>query len=417
MPDPTESARLPLIGRHLQSLVLEALGDTPAVLINGPRQSGKTTLVRQCGAHMPYLSLDDPTRLAAAQSDPLGFIRRIDRAVIDEVQRAPELLLALKLSIDNDRRPGRFLLTGSANVMSLPAIADSLAGRIEVHALLPLSNAEIAGRESDFLQRALAQDWPAQISTGIPGIGEAFVAHVLAGGYPEMRGRPTARRRQAWAQSYLGTLVERDIRDVARIEDASRIPQLMAILALMSGQLLNLSQVGGQIGLNIHTAEKYIGILEKLFLVRRLPAWRRNELGRLVKTPKIHFLDAGLHAALVRTSAELLAANRSRLGPIIESWVFGELLKAASLTPGQWFLSHYRDKDRVEVDFVLESPLRAILGIEVKAAATVNAADFKGLRRLRDLCGKAFVSGIVLYDGTDVLPFGDGLWAIPLGCL
>jgi predicted AAA+ superfamily ATPase len=403
--------------RHLEPLLQEALGDTPAVLINGPRQSGKTTLARQCGEGMPYLSLDDATRLSAARADPQGFIRQIDRAIIDEIQRAPELLLALKLSIDSDRRPGRFLLTGSANVMSLPTIADSLAGRIEVHTLLPLSNAEIAGREPSFLECAQAQDWSARAWEDVPGVGDALVLHVLAGGYPEMRSRATPRRRQAWAQAYLTTLVERDIQDVARIEEAARIPQLMAILAMMSGQLLNLSQIGGQLGLNVHTAEKYIGILEKLFLVRRLPAWGRNELNRLVKTPKLHFLDAGLHSALVRANADLLRNERNRFGPILESWVFGELLKIASLAPGQWFLSHYRDKDQVEVDFVLESPLRSIIGIEVKASATVTAGDFKGLRRLREHCKDAFVSGIVLYDGPSALPFGDGLWAVPLGWL
>lgn len=410
-------ASLPLFRRHLQPLLQEALGDTPAVLINGPRQSGKTTLARQCGDNMPYLSLDDATRLSAARADPQGFIRQIDRAIIDEIQRAPELLLALKLSIDSDRRPGRFLLTGSANVMSLPTIADSLAGRIEVHALLPLSNAEIAGREPNFLERAQTQDWSAPAREDVPGVGDALVLHVLAGGYPEMRSRATPRRRQAWAQAYLTTLVERDIQDVARIEEAARIPQLMAILAMMSGQLLNLSQIGGQLGLNVHTAEKYIGILEKLFLVRRLPAWGRNELSRLVKTPKLHFLDAGLHSALVRANADLLRNERNRFGPILESWVFGELLKIASLAPGQWFLSHYRDKDQVEVDFVLESPLRSIIGIDVKASATVTAGDFKGLRRLREHCKDAFVSGIVLYDGPSALPFGDGLWAVPLGWL
>ena len=418
MHNPPAPARASLIHRNLQTQVQEALLDTPAVLINGPRQSGKTTLVRQCAADRPYISLDDTNRLAAARADPQGFVRQLDCAVIDEIQRAPELLLALKLSIDQDRRPGRFLLTGSANIMSLPTIADSLAGRIEIHALLPLSNAEIAGRTSDFLDRVLAQDWsPRGLVTKAPGVGDLLIEHILAGGYPEMRSRATAHRRQAWAQAYLTTLVERDIRDVARIDEANRIPQLMAILAALAGQLLNLSQVGGQLGLTNHSAEKYIGILEKLFLLRRLPAWRRNELTRLVKTPKIHFLDAGLHAALLRVGPDLLAQDRHRFGAILESWVFGELLKIISLTPGPWFLSHYRDKDQIEVDFVLESPLRAIIGIEVKAAATVTAADFKGLRRLRDLCGSAFVSGIVLYDGTDALPFGDGLWAVPLGVL
>ena len=225
------------------------------------------------------------------------------------------------------------------------------------------------------------------------------------------------RRRQAWAQSYLTTLIERDIQDVARIDDATRIPQLMVILAMLSGQMLNLTQIGGQIGLNAHTVQRYIGILEKLFLVRRLPAWRRNELTRLIKTPKIHFMDSGLHAALARVSPELIEADRTRFGAILESWVHGELLKTLSLTSEPWFLSHYRDKDQVEVDFVVESPLRAILAIEVKAAATVTAADFKGIRRLRDQCGEAFVSGIVLYDGYEALPFGDDLWAVPLSYL
>ncbi len=407
----------PIIHRHLLPLLEEAMADTPAVLVNGPRQSGKTTLVRQFDASLPYISLDDATRLAAARADPQAFVRQLDRAIIDEIQRAPELLVALKLSIDNDRRPGRFLLTGSANVMSLPTVAESLAGRIEAHTLLPLSNAELAGREPDFLERAQACDWPAPLAGQSPGAGFALIEHVLAGGYPEMRSRATTRRRQAWARSYLATLVERDIRDIANIDEATRIPQLMAILATLSGQLLNLSQIAGQIGLNLHTAEKYIGILEKLFLVRRLPAWNRNELSRLIKTPKIHFLDAGLQAALLRANADWLQQERSRFGAILESWVYGELLKIITLSAERWFVSHYRDKDQVEVDFVLESPMRAVIGIEVKAAATVTSADFKGLRRLRDHCGQSFTGGIVLYDGVAAVPFGDDLWAVPLGWL
>lgn len=402
-----------LTPRHLLAPLMEALSDTPAVLINGPRQSGKTTLARQCQPGLPYLTLDDATRLAAARADPKGFVRGIDRAIIDEVQRAPELLLAIKWAIDQDRRPGRFLLTGSANLMSLPAIADSLAGRVEIHTLLPLSNAEMSARAPDFLERAVAQDWagfPRQSSVA----GDALVEHVLAGGYPEMRLRASATRRQAWARAYVTTLVERDIRDVAQIAEAHRIPQLLAVLATMTGQLLNLSQIGGQLGLNLRTAEKYIAVLEKLFLVRRLPAWGRNELTRLVKTPKIHFLDAGLQGSLVRANLDWLRRERQRFGSILESWVFGELQKAMALSEENWFISHYRDKDQVEVDFVLESAKRMVIGVEVKAAASVNAADFKGLRRLRELSGSAFTSGIVLYDGDAALPFGEGLWAVPI---
>jgi predicted AAA+ superfamily ATPase len=210
------------------------------------------------------------------------------------------------------------------------------------------------------------------------------------------------------------TLVERDIQDIAQIDQVARVPQLLSILAALSGQLLNLSQIGGEIGLNAKTVERYIDILEKMFLVRRLPAWSRNELNRLVKTPKIHFLDAGLQATLTRLTPELVLTERGRFGATLETWVHGELLKILSLTPDAWFLSHYRDKDQVEVDFVLESPLREVIGIEVKAAASINASDFKGLRRLRDVCGTEFLAGVVLYDGDEALPFGNGLWAVPL---
>lgn len=394
-------------------MLRESLADTPAVLVNGPRQCGKTTLVRQFEGEMPYFSLDDPILLAAVRADPLGFVKRLDRAIIDEVQRAPDMLLALKLVIDQDRRPGRFLLTGSANLMALPQIADSLAGRIDILTLLPLSNAELARRPNSFLSHARAQSWP--LTTSAPARFPADMSQqVLTGGYPEMLQRTTPTRRQAWARAYMTTLLERDIQDIAQIDQLSQIPQLLSIAAELSGQLVNLSQVGGQIGLNNKTVGKYLGILEKLFLVRRLPAWSRNELSRLIKAPKLHFLDAGLQSTLTRLTPEMALTQRVRFGATLETWVYGELLKLLSITPEPWFLSHFRDKDQVEVDFVLESPLREVIGIEVKAAASVNSGDFKGLRKLRELVGPHFVTGIVLYDGTKALSFGAGLWAVPL---
>jgi len=398
--------------RHLDSALRESLRDTPAVLVNGPRQCGKTTLVRQYEGAMRYFSLDDPALLAAVQADPLGFVKRLDRAIIDEVQRAPQLLMALKLVIDQDRRPGRFLLTGSANLMALPQIADSLAGRVDILTLLPLSNSELARRPSEFLERARTQDWPMNASA--PAQPSDLTHQVLAGGYPEMRHRASAARRQAWARAYLNTLIERDIQDIAHIDQLGQVPQLLSIAAELSGQLVNLSQIGGQIGLNAKTVDKYLGILEKLFLVRRLPAWSRHELSRLIKTPKLHFLDAGLQSTLTRLTPELVLTQRTRFGATLETWVHGELRKLLSLNPEPWFLSHYRDKDQNEVDFVLESPLREVLGIEVKAAASVHASDFKGLRKLQEAAGSQFVTGIVLYDGDKALSFGDGLWAVPL---
>jgi predicted AAA+ superfamily ATPase len=402
-----------LIKRHLADPVGESLKDTPAVLVNGPRQSGKTTLVRQLADRMDYYTLDDSSTLYAAQQDPVGFVRTLDRAVIDEIQRAPQLMLALKMSIDQDRRPGRFLLTGSANILALPQIADSLAGRMETHTLLALSQAELQVRTSDFLQRALAQDWPASL----PSPSQPLIEQVLAGGYPEMRERATLARRQSWARSYMTHMMERDVQDIANIDKLAQIPRLLSLLATQCAQLLNYSQLGGQLGLNAKTADKYIGILERLFLVQRLPAWSRHESSRLIKTPKLHFLDAGLQATLTRLTPELLFTQRERWGATLETWVYGELRKALAVSDEPWYLSHYRDKDQVEVDFVLESPLRQLIGIEVKAAATVQAQDFKGLRKLQAQTGQSFITGIVLYDGTHALPFGNGLWAVPLAAL
>ncbi|CAN7640107.1 ATP-binding protein [Acidovorax sp. LjRoot129] len=425
-----------LIYRHLTGWVSLSLMDTPVVMVNGPRQCGKTTLVKQFAQGMastvpeapeqvpsegmPYLTLDDPALLDAARNDPVGLIKQLDRAIIDEVQRAPQLLLALKQSVDQDRRPGRFLLTGSANLMALPQIADSLSGRVEIHTLLPLSQSELQGRASDFLQRAQEQNWPLTNSEWVtPAVnGESdTVLNALAGGYPEMRARLSAARRTAWARSYIRTLVERDVQDIAQIEHLDQIPRLLDVAAAHCGQLFNASQIGGQLSMDNRRVEKYLGILEKLFLVQRLPAWGRNELGRLIKTPKLHFLDAGLQATLMRLTPDMLIKHRDRWGSTLETWVYAELRKILAMNDEAWYLAHYRDKDQVEVDFVMESPLRQIIGIEAKAAATVGAQDFKGLRRLQSQTAKDFITGIVLYDGDKALSFGEGMWAVPLAAL
>ena len=244
-----------------------------------------------------------------------------------------------------------------------------------------------------------------------------MVLNALAGGYPEMRSRASPARRSAWAKAYIQTLVERDVQDIAQIEHRHHIPRLLEVAAAHCGPLFNAAQIGGQLLMDTRTVEKYLGILEKLFLVQRLPAWGRNELGRLIKTPKLHFLDAGLQAALMRLTPDLLIKNRDRWGSTLETWVYAELRKILSLNDDAWYLAHYRDKDQVEVDFVLESPMREIIGVEVKAAATVQARDFKGLRRLQAHTGKDFITGIVLYDGDKALSFGDGMWAVPLAAL
>ena len=404
-----------LYPRLVESRLREDLVDTPVVLINGPRQCGKTTLVQLHGQDLPYYTLDDENLLSAVRADPAGFIRRIDRAVIDEVQHAPGLLRAIKLSVDQDRRPGRFLLTGSANLLAVPQVSDSLAGRMEILTLLPLMQAEIKRRKNRFLEYALGQNWPTR-RVGYP-VGEDLVTRVLIGGYPEMLARPAAARRAAWASAYLKALLERDVRDLGAIEKLGDMPRLLAVLAQLSGQLVNFAQIGGQLGMDSKTAQKYLGMLENLFLIKRIAPWSSNELNRLVKTPKLHFLDAGLQAALVRLTPKRAMADRTHFGATLESWVCGELAKALSLTPEPWQIFHYRDKDQVEVDFVLESTDRQLVGIEVKAAATVTHDDFRGLKKLQTLTGKRFISGIVLHDGDQALPFGEGLWAVPFAML
>ncbi len=400
--------------RHLADSLEAALLDTPVILINGPRQCGKSTLAQHYMADTPYFSLDDEEVLAAVRADPGGFVRRLDKAVLDEVQRVPELLRAIKLSVDQDRRPGRFVLTGSANILALPQISDSLAGRMEVLNLLPLSQAEIERRPNTFLQQLVSAEWPT-LPCGI--VGDALTERVLTGGYPEMLQRGQARRRTAWANAYIKALLERDVRDVMEIDKLGAIPRLLTVLAQLAGQLPNFAQIGGQLGLDGKTAQKYVDLLERIFLVKRLPPWGRNELGRLIKTPKLHFFDAGLQACLTRLTLERVILDRVRFGATLETWVFGELSKALTLSDEGWQLYHFRDSNQVEVDFVLENVLREVIGIEVKASSSVNLADFKGLLRIQQLLGEQFVTGVVLYAGAHVLPFGPALWAVPLGYL
>jgi hypothetical protein len=348
------------------------------------------------------------------RADPAGFLRSLDRAVIDEVQRAPELLRGIKRSVDSDRQPGRFLLTGSANVLTLPQAAESLAGRMEVVTLLPLSLGEMRRIKPSFLQNAFAGK--VRNASDLL-VGEDLTTLVLTGGYPEMLERSDPKRRQAWAREYLRALVQRDVRDIAEIEKLDRMTRLLQILAQHSGRLVNLSQIGGQIGLDDKTVGRYVTILEQLFITRRVDPWFRNRLKRLLKTPRLHFLDSGLLAAILGATAQGIAADRSMLGPLLETFVFAELAKQTEWFDEPCALHHYRDKDQDEVDLIIESGAGAIIGFEVKAAASVTGADFKGLRKVANACGTDFKLGAVLYDGDAVVPFGERLYAVPVSCL
>lgn len=409
------NAPAPLYSRLIAARVAEALTDTPVVLIAGPRQAGKTTLVRQI-AHqgLRYLTLDDELTLLAAKEDPVGMIRNLDRAIIDEIQRAPQLLLAIKKTVDEDRRPGRFLLTGSANLLTLPSVADSLAGRMETLTLLPLSQSEMHGTTRNWLDSAFTGVLP-KVAT--PVVGEALVDAVLRGGYPEAVSRATPRRRTAWARQYIDAIIQRDVRDVAGVDRLDQLPRFLQALAQVAGQMCNYTQLGGQIGLDHKTAARYIGVFEQMYLLKRVEVWAKNRLSRVVKTPKIQFIDSGLLSTLIDLTPATAVQDRSRFGHVLETFVYGELLKHATSADGDYQLLYYRDHDQFEVDVVVENAGGQLVGVEIKAAASVGSNDLRGLKRLASMAGDQFKLGVILYDGTETLPLGNRIWAAPIASL
>lgn len=401
--------------RFIERRVREALTDTRVVMICGARQSGKTTLAAQISDQtLPFFTLDELATFRTATTDPVGFIREHDRAVIDEVQRVPELIPVIKVAVDTNPVPGRFLLTGSANLMTVPHVSDSLAGRIETVHLMPLAQSEIQDKPSSFLKQVFSGQAP---STRSATVGKALVEVVLAGGYPEAISRLKWERRQRWHLNYINSIIQRDIRSLARIEQLNLMPKFLRILAEHSGQLVNYSKLGSTLDMSHVTTRKYIGIFENLFLVHTLQPWYTNTLKRLVKTPKLHFLDAGLLAALKGITPKHLHRDRSRFGPILETFVFGELMKLAGWADDRYDFWHFRDKEKNEVDIVIENGQGQVVGIEVKAAATIAHKDFAGLRRLAADCGDRFVLGLVLYDHEYTLPFGDRMYVAPISTL
>ena len=405
----------PFYPRLIEATVAEALTDTPVVLIAGPRQAGKTTLVRQMADQgLRYLTLDDELTQLAAKEDPVGMIRSLDRAIIDEIQRAPQLLLAIKKTVDEDRRPGRFLLTGSANLMALPNVADSLAGRMETLTLLPLSQSEMQGTTLNWLDSAFAGVLP-KVST--PLVGDALVEAVLRGGYPEAVSRETSRRRTSWARQYVAAIIQRDVRDVAGVDRLDQLPRFLRALAQISGQMCNYSLLGGQVGIDHKTAARYVGVFEQMYLLKRVEVWARNRLNRIVKTPKIQFLDSGLLSTLMGLTPATAKQDRSLFGHVLETFVYGELLKHATTADDDYQLLYYRDHDQFKVDVVVENSGGQLIGVEIKASASIGTSDMRGLKRLASVAGDRLKLGVILYDGTETLPLGNGLWAAPISTL
>lgn len=407
------------VPRAITPHLLAALGDTPAVMLVGPRQAGKSTLVKElaAGPHPArYISLDDLRALDAAREDPIGFVEGFDQPlIIDEIQRAPELLLPIKVAIDRDRRPGRFILTGSAQVMLLPRVSESLAGRIEVHTLWPFSQAEIEGVAGQMV------DWLLDELAGPPGAPATprseLIERVERGGYPEAVARERGRRDE-WLAAYLTAIVQRDLRDLANIERLSEVPAVLASLGARVRAPLNKTEVSSSVGIPRTSLDRYLTLLEHVFLIRSLPAWHTNRIKQITKSPKLLISDSAVLTHLLRTDRRRLGEDAALLGTLVECFVGMELAKQISASPARASLLHMRTARGAEVDFVVEGGDGRIAGIEVKSSATVRRDDFKHLAALRDrLDEECFVKGVVLYAGSERLHFGERLEAWPLSAL
>lgn len=431
--------------RGAEQRLAEALEDSPVVLIHGPRQCGKTTLAQYaCTADratwaedstawagtMPasgpghrdyaYISFDDAVVRGGARADPAGFVADLpERVILDEVQHVPALFEAIKLEVDRRPVPGRFLLTGSTNVLLLPTLSESLAGRLQIVPLYPLTQRELANPAAGgaswlgtgFLNDLFGDGFGVRRTERL---GKQLIDRIVAGGFPAALRRPTAVRQAEWHHNYIEARIQRDVRDLTRIRSLDVLPALLTSTASQTARLLNLSSLATPFSLSRPTIGEYVTLLERLFLLERLRPWHSNRLSRLIKTPKLHVGDTGLASALLGVDAASLAADRTLAGRLLETFAFQELRRQASWHGASTRFFHFRDKEGAEVDIVIERGARSLAGVEVKAGATVARADFSGLRKLARAAGEHFVRGVVLYDGEISTSFGERMYAVPV---
>lgn len=407
-----------LFPRHNRSLIVQALADTRVVFLTGARQVGKSTLAGEIAAEdhpATVINLDDSAPREAALADPAGFVAGLPTPVmLDEVQRGgPDLLLAIKADVDRDKTPGRFLLTGSANVLASRKIKDALTGRTDVVSLWPLAQSEIEGSTSNFVDRLFAGK-PPQIQNA-PSGREAFFDRIVEGGYPEARKRAPARRNR-WFANYLDTTLDRDLRDVSDAYKLDQMPRLLRLLASRAANLLVYREVSRRLDIEHRTVKAYVQLLETVFLVKTLPAWRPSIGSRESATPKIYIVDSGLLLHLLGANRQRLAEDDQVTGKALESFVVMEVIKHLEWAETDARLHHFREQDN-EIDLVAEDRSGSLVCIEVKSAASVGARDWRQLEKIRDARDDRFVAGVLLYTGEQTVPLGDRLWAVPVSGL
>jgi len=408
-----------LIPRNLKLAILDSARYSPVILVNGGRQTGKSTLVK--GLFSPdneqpqYISMDDLAVVSGAIKSPKTFVQGLGkRVIIDEIQRAPELFLSIKESVDQKRIPGRFFLTGSANVLNLPKLSESLVGRMEIFTLWSLSQGEIRGRQEAFIDALFDQ----------PPIGpvksitlKELLQAISLGGFPDVLKRDNRKVRHAWYASYLRTILERDVKELSNIEGLTELPDLLRLLATRAGGLLNLADLSRTLAIPYMTLKRYFNLLSMVFLVVSIPPWYNNRGQRLVKSPKIFISDTGLLCDLLGLDGVGLEANRPILGLVFENFIVTELTKQIAWSNVQPRMYHFRTTTGHETDIVLEAADGKVVGIECKASSTVTASDFKGMDVLREQAGEKFHRGIVLYTGTEAVSFGSNYQAVPVSAL
>ncbi len=401
-----------MVKRKQERDITEALSDTPIVMIVGPRQCGKSTIANSVSAGRTMVTFDDPRSMAAAKLNPVEFLKSLDGpATIDEVQRVPEIFLPLKAEIDRDRTPGRFLLTGSANVLHMPKIGDSLAGRMEVVNLLPFSQGELEGAADRFVDALFEKDFKVSDQERDPDL----YPRMTIGGFPEPAQRKTPERRRAWFDSYVKTILDRDIRDIANIDAISQMPRLFSLIAARSGSILNANSLAAELQIPYTSLKRYIDLLEVIFLIHKVPAWSTNYRGRIVtKSPKLYLVDTGLLCSLANYDLRYFEGQPLRQAPVMENFVAMELKKQCNFGRVRPWLMHFKTVRNLEVDFVLETKDQKIAGVEVRTTRSLRNEDADGLRYLQEVAPEQFVRGVVLYHGSEVVKFSKDIYGVPI---